>query len=169
MERIKRILTGDSQINLTWSSVTGTTYYNVYKSLDGLTYNLISTPATVTTTTYNVTGLTNGILYYFKTTASTTVAESTYSNVVSKAPSVQTAPINLGTAGNYAILAELVISTVPNSVITGDIGVSPIAATAITGFTLTQDATNAFSTSTQITGVVGILDGNHIVIDVPAK
>ena len=48
-------IAGDSQINLTWSSVTGATYYNVYKSLDGLTYNLISTPATVTTTTYNVT------------------------------------------------------------------------------------------------------------------
>jgi len=78
--------------------------------------------------------------------------ESVYSNVVNKTPLVKTAPVNLGTAGDYAILAETGISTVPNSVITGDIAVSPIAASAITGFTLTQDATNEFSTSTQITG-----------------
>jgi len=143
---------GDSQIDLTWSSVTGATYYNVYESLDGLTYNLISVPTTVTTQSYNVTGLKNGTLYYFKTSASNTVEESGYSNVASKTPSVRTAPINLGTAGNYAILAETGISTVPNSVITGDIAVSPIAAAAITGFTLAQDATNVFSTSTQITG-----------------
>jgi hypothetical protein len=146
---------GDSHIDLTWSSVTGATSYNVYASLDNITYNLISAPdavITATTAAYDVTGLTNGSLYYFKTSAANTVTESAYSDVVSKTPSVGTAPVNLGTAGNYAILAESGISTVPNSVITGDIGVSPIAATAITGFTLTQDATNAFSTSTQITG-----------------
>lgn len=144
--------TGDSQINLTWSSVAGASYYNVYASLDNLTYQLISVPATVTATTYDVGGLTNGILYYFKLSAANTAVESGYSNVVSETPSIGTAPINLGTAGNYAILAKTGISTVPDSVITGDIGVSPIAATAITGFTLTQDATNAFATSTQITG-----------------
>jgi hypothetical protein len=70
----------------------------------------------------------------------------------SKTPSVGVTPVNLGMAGNFAILAKSGISTVPNSVIIGDIGVSPISSTAITGFTLTQDATNAFSTSTQITG-----------------
>jgi len=65
---------------------------------------------------------------------------------------VVTAPVDLGTAGNFAILAKSGISTVPDSVVTGDIGVWPIAATAITGFGLTADATNVFSTSPQITG-----------------
>lgn len=64
------------------------------------------------------------------------------------------APVNLGTAGNYAILAKTGISSVPNSVVTGNIGVSPIDATAITGFSLTMDATNEFSISSQITGKV---------------
>jgi len=64
------------------------------------------------------------------------------------------ASVNLGTAGNYAILAKSGISSVPNSVITGDIGVSPAAATYITGFSLTADHTNEFSTSTQVTGKV---------------
>lgn len=65
---------------------------------------------------------------------------------------IATTPVNLGTAGDYAILAKTGISTVPDSVIVGDIGVSPIAATAITGFGLTADATNVFSTSPQLTG-----------------
>jgi hypothetical protein len=41
---------------------------------------------------------------------------------------------------------------VPNSVITGDIGVSPIASTAITGMALALDPSGQFSTSTQFTG-----------------
>jgi len=64
----------------------------------------------------------------------------------------KTAPVNLGMAGNYAILAESGISTVPESVVVGDIAVSPIASTAMTGFSLTEDATNQFSTSTQVIG-----------------
>jgi hypothetical protein len=143
---------GDSQINLTWSEVPDANYYNVYGSLDGLNYNLISAPTTITETTYDVSGLTNGELYYFKTSAVNTDEESTYSNIVSETPSVGTAAVNLGTAGDYAILSKTGISTVPNSVVTGNIGVSPIDSTAITGFSLTVDATNEFSGSTQITG-----------------
>jgi len=63
-----------------------------------------------------------------------------------------TLPVNLRTAGNYAILAKSRISTVPTSAVTGDIGVSPAAATLITGFSLIADSTNVFSTSSQVTG-----------------
>lgn len=66
------------------------------------------------------------------------------------------APVNLGTAGNYAILAKTEISTVPASAITGDIGLSPAAETYITGFSLT-DATG-YATSTQVTGFVYAAD-----------
>ena len=67
---------------------------------------------------------------------------------------IVTAPVNLSTAGNYVILAASGISSVPKTTITGDIGVSPISATAITGFSLIMDATNVFSTSTEVTGKV---------------
>jgi hypothetical protein len=60
--------------------------------------------------------------------------------------------VDIGKAGDYAILTKAGISTVPQSVITGDIAVSPIAATAMTGFSLTADSTNMFSSSAQITG-----------------
>jgi len=62
------------------------------------------------------------------------------------------APIDLGTSGNYAILTKTGVSSVPPSVITGNIGVSPIAAIGITGFSLTVDSTNEFSVSSQVTG-----------------
>jgi hypothetical protein len=61
-------------------------------------------------------------------------------------------PVDLGKAGDYAILAKSGISSIPASAITGNIGVSPIAATAITGFELTLDAAAQFSTSTQLPG-----------------
>jgi hypothetical protein len=63
-------------------------------------------------------------------------------------------PVMLGMAGNFAILAKSGISTVPTSAVTGDIGVSPAAATSITGFALIADATNVFSTSSQVVGKV---------------
>ena len=63
-------------------------------------------------------------------------------------------PVNLGTAGNYVILSKSGISTVPVSAITGDIAVSPAAATYITGFSLIADPTNVFSRSTQVIGKV---------------
>jgi hypothetical protein len=62
--------------------------------------------------------------------------------------------VNLGTAGNFAILAKSGISTVPTSAITGNLGISPASATFITGFSLIADSTNMFSTSTQVTGNV---------------
>jgi hypothetical protein len=69
-----------------------------------------------------------------------------------------TLPVNLGTAGNFTILAKTGISNVPTSAITGDLGVSPAAATYITGFSLTADSTNVFSTSPQVTGSVYAAD-----------
>jgi hypothetical protein len=58
-----------------------------------------------------------------------------------------TDPVVLGSAGNYAILTKTGISTVPASTIIGDIAVSPIDSTAMTGFNLTLDVETAtFST-----------------------
>jgi hypothetical protein len=65
-----------------------------------------------------------------------------------------TLAVNLASAINYVILAKSGISTVPTSAVTGSIAVSPQAATYITGFSLTADPTNVFSTSTQVSGRV---------------
>ncbi|MDB4958620.1 MAG: hypothetical protein JWO36_6189 [Myxococcales bacterium] len=62
-------------------------------------------------------------------------------------------PVDLGTAANYVILAKSGISGI-TATVTGNLGVSPAAATYITGFSLIADASNMFSTSAQITGRV---------------
>jgi len=71
-----------------------------------------------------------------------------------KAKAAGPAPVVLGTAGNFVILAKSGISTTGTSSITGDIGVSPAAAGAITGFALVADPTYVFATSSQVTGKV---------------
>lgn len=62
--------------------------------------------------------------------------------------------VGLGAAGDFAILAKSGISSVPSSSITGDIGVSPAAASFITGFSLTADPSNVFASSPQVVGSV---------------
>lgn len=64
------------------------------------------------------------------------------------------APVDLGTASKFVILSKTGVTNVPISHITGDIGVSPIAASAITGFSLRMHPTNTFSVSSQVTGKI---------------
>jgi PGF-pre-PGF domain-containing protein len=66
--------------------------------------------------------------------------------------------VDLGTAGDFVILAKTGISTTGTTSIVGDIGVSPAAATYITGFGLIMDTSNKFSTSSKVTGKVYAAD-----------
>ncbi|MDO8727804.1 MAG: ice-binding family protein, partial [Candidatus Methanoperedens sp.] len=78
--------------------------------------------------------------------------------VVAGTASAAQTPVNLGTAGNFVILAKSGISTTGTTSITGDIGVSPIDSSAITGFGLIMDSSNKFSTSSLVTGKVYAAD-----------
>jgi hypothetical protein len=69
-------------------------------------------------------------------------------------PTTGPAVVNLGTAANFVILSKSGISTTGATKITGNIGVSPIAATAITGFGLVKNSSGTFSNSTLVTGKV---------------
>jgi len=59
-------------------------------------------------------------------------------------------PVNLGTSGNFAVLAKTGISTTGTTSITGIIGISPAAATYINGFGLIMDPSGTFSTSSVV-------------------
>ncbi len=63
------------------------------------------------------------------------------------------AAVNLGTAANYVILAKSGVSTTGVTAITGNVGLSPAAATFITGFALSSPA-GTFTTSSLVTGQV---------------
>tara|TARA_R110002050_G_scaffold56512_3_gene127071 strand:- start:20450 stop:21523 length:1074 start_codon:yes stop_codon:yes gene_type:complete len=66
------------------------------------------------------------------------------------------AAVNLGTAGNYVILAKTAINNNPTSAITGDLGLSPAATSYITGLSLTDFT--GYATSAQITGEIFAAD-----------
>jgi len=68
------------------------------------------------------------------------------------------APVDLGAAASFVILTKTGITNVPTSAITGNLGVSPIFATAITGFSLIADSTKTFSRSSQVTGKIYAAD-----------
>ncbi|MBA3017423.1 MAG: DUF3494 domain-containing protein, partial [Desulfobacteraceae bacterium] len=79
------------------------------------------------------------------------------------------APVDLGSAGNFVILSKSGITTTGTTSIVGDIGVSPIAATAITGFGLILDSTNQFSTSDPSSLVTGKVYAADYAVPTPAK
>ncbi len=73
-------------------------------------------------------------------------------------PPVGPSAVDLGFASFFKILTKAGITNVPTSSILGNMGVSPIAAAAITGFGLVLDGSGQFSTSSQVTGRVYAAD-----------
>ncbi len=67
-------------------------------------------------------------------------------------------PIHLGTAGNFVILSKSGISNTGTTSVVGNIGVSPIDSTAITGFDLALDDSTQFATSDVVIGNVYAAD-----------
>ncbi len=64
------------------------------------------------------------------------------------------ARVNLGTAEDFAILSMTGVATTGTTSVIGNIGVSPVAATFITGFGLIMDSAGEFSTSSLVTGQI---------------
>jgi len=64
------------------------------------------------------------------------------------------AAVNLGAAGNFAILAKTGVSSTGSTIVIGDVGLSPAAASYITGFALTLPSAGAFSTSALVSGKI---------------
>jgi hypothetical protein len=60
--------------------------------------------------------------------------------------------VNLGTAGDYVILTKTGVTTTGTTSIVGNMGVSPIAATAMTGFGLVANDAYTSSTSSLVSG-----------------
>ncbi len=81
------------------------------------------------------------------------VAPKNWSFTVVVASANGPAIVNLGSAINYVILAKTGISTTGTTAVVGNIGLSPAAATYITGFSLTAPPTT-YTTSSKVTGQV---------------
>ena len=109
--------------------------------------------ATISTAAKNagsITAMPNAVAWSF-TTRATNAATQT-ANV----PFIGQEPVNLLTAGNYVIFANMAIANPGGAgLITGDMGIGTgYTSAAITGFSLALDATVDFSTSTLVVGKV---------------
>jgi len=79
-------------------------------------------------------------------------------------------PVDVGAAGNlaapgaYALLAKTGITNVTGSAITGgEVGLSPAAASFITGFSMTADPSNVYSTSASVVAPAKIYAADYAV------
>jgi len=127
---------------------------NTTTSTSAGTTTVITNGSTATTSTTKTTGITTTIGSTETTTTAATVTTTPTSTTTTTTTSAVQAAVPLGSAGNFVILAKSGISTTGTTSITGDIGVSPIKESAITGFGLIKDASNQFSTSSLVTGKV---------------
>jgi fibronectin type 3 domain-containing protein len=136
---------GNAQVSLTWVAGTGAVTYNLYY---GTTAGV--TPATgtkvsgLTGTSYTLTGLTNGTMYYFVLTSVNVAGESAASNQASATPLPQlpNAPTALtATAGNaQASLtwAAGIGASTYNLYYGTSAGVTPATGTKVSGLTGTS-------------------------------
>ncbi|MEY4511839.1 MAG: hypothetical protein RLZZ450_3961 [Pseudomonadota bacterium] len=67
-------------------------------------------------------------------------------------------PVSLGAAAGFALLAKTAVSSVPTSAVTGDVGLSPAAASYITGFPYTRAGIKW--TSPEVTGNIFAADND---------
>ncbi len=98
--------------------------------------------ATITTGAKNPAGkgLANNVVWSFTTGGSTATL----------------AVVDLGTAGNYVIVAKTAINNNATSAVTGDLALSPAATSYITGFSITN--ATGYATSAQVTGKIYAAD-----------
>ncbi len=129
----------------------GTTPVPGTVTFSGMTATFTPTVAFAASTNYTVT-LTTGA----KGLAGNALANNTVFTFTTGGSATTLAIVNLGTAGDFVILAKTAINNSSTSAITGDLGISPAATSYVTGFALT-DATG-FATSSQVTGKVYAAD-----------
>ncbi|MDF2669755.1 MAG: cell wall/surface repeat protein, partial [Paenibacillus sp.] len=148
---------GDRQAALSWSTVSGATYYNLYMGTETSQYGT-EPIETVTGTTYNVLNLLNGTTYYFMVKAGNAVGLSGASNEASAAP--RTVP---GTPTNIVAIAgdrQAIVTFLPPA----DHGGSPITGYEVS---VSPGDTVAAGTTSPIT-VSGLTNGTSYTFTVKA-
>ncbi|MEQ1836866.1 MAG: ice-binding family protein [Candidatus Nitrotoga sp.] len=133
-----------------------TTTYTLKQGTTAIT-GVVTSPSTTTATFNPNANLTAGLVYTATVTTgvkdlagNALAATKTWSFTTGTGTVAGVAPVDLGTAGNYAILAKAGVSTVPTSVVTGNVGVSPVARGSLTGWSLITEPTDTAFTSAQV-------------------
>jgi hypothetical protein len=120
-------------------------------SADGKTATFNPTNTLQASTTYKVT-MTTGV----KDLSGNPLPSNSVWSFTTGGSTTGEAAVNLGSAGNYVILAKTAINNNPTSAITGNLGLSPAATSYITGLALTN--ATGYATSSQVTGNIYAAD-----------
>ena len=91
-----------------------------------------------------------------KNLAGIALAANTEWNFTTAGSASSLAVVNIGSAGNYVILAKTAINNIATSAITGDMGLSPAATSYARGFSLTN--ATGYATAVQVTGKIYAAD-----------
>jgi hypothetical protein len=135
----------------TFTLVKGTTPVSGVVAYSGTTATFTSSTALAASSAYTAT-LTTGA----KDLAGNAIASNIVWSFTTGGSVSALAGVNLGSAGNYVILAKTAVNNSSTSAVTGDIGLSPAATSYITGLALTN--ATGYATSSQVTGSVFAAD-----------
>lgn len=130
-----------TSLTLSWDASTGAGTYRLQVSTAINFATMVYNDSTITGTSKLITGLTVGTTYYWRVNAKNVAGTSAYFTRSFTTMPLQTTlqvTVNLRSTADFVILAGSLISNVPTSAITGDIGLSPAARSFITGFGLTE-------------------------------
>jgi hypothetical protein len=143
-------LPGNAAVNvsttptLSWFAVAGDSVYHLQISTSSIfATDTVYNDSTLTGVSHIITGLRNATQYYWhvsvKANAENGGGTSAYSTIRSFTtwnftPTTPLLPVTLGLTGRFAILSYAGITNTGPTSITGDVGVSPLAASYMTGF-----------------------------------
>ena len=128
---------------LSWIAAAGDSVYRLQVDTSAAFNSTVFDDSTITGVGQDLLGLRNATKYYWRVSvtdsASAGGATSPYSTVRNfttwnSTPTTPLLPVTLGLTGGFAILSYAGITNTGPSVITGDVGVSPLAASNMAGF-----------------------------------
>jgi len=134
----------------TATPITGVVTYDAVT----MTASFAPTVVLIGSSTVYTTTITTGA----QSSAGAALAANKVFSFTTTAQGIGPAPVLLGTAGNFVILAKASVSNTGTSAITGNVGLSPAATAGITGLSLTAIPGYGGATSAQVTGVVYAAD-----------
>lgn len=155
-----------SQINLSWTAVSGATSYTVYRSTDNITYSSIATPST---NSYNNTsGLSASTLYYYKVTATNGSGEGASSDAASA--TTQSSGGSGGGGGGASYTAPVVTAT--TTVVTTTTSVATSTAVVSTTVSVPSSSTVQIapiltSVATATIPIISVSNPNSKIVIVP--
>jgi hypothetical protein len=132
-----------STIALAWTAGSGDSAYHVQIDTSNSFGTTIYNDSTLSGVTHTVTGLKNSTKYYWRVSVKDSMANGGAKSDFSAArsfttwnvtPTTPLLPVTLGMTGGFAILSYAGITNTGPSVITGNVGVSPLAGSYMTGF-----------------------------------